>query len=246
MKQSRWSAMERSYWILKILMLVIVILTDSCVHEPVIDPTSSNGEQPGTPDTPGTPNCVYDGTVCFESSVLPIFLSSCAKSGCHNAASKKDGYNLSTYSSIVSKGISPGNASGSKLYKVLFATGEDLMPPNAPLSKAQKDSIALWINQGAKNTTNCNCTCDTTKFTYASVIQPLLSSTCVGCHKPGSLGGNIDLSTYASVKTQAANGELLGSVQHSVGYSPMPQGGKLSDCQISQIKSWIDAGSANN
>jgi hypothetical protein len=129
---------------------------------------------------------------------------------------------------------------------VLFATGEDQMPPDAPLTKAQKDSIALWINQGARNTTNCNCNCDTTQFTYTAVIQPLLSSNCVGCHKPGSLGGNIDLSTYTSAKAQATNGKLLGSVQHSVGYSPMPQGGKLSDCQISQLKNWINAGATNN
>jgi hypothetical protein len=248
MKQSQWNTIEKSYWILKVLMLIIVIVVDSCVHDPVINPTSSNGEQPGTPPpvTPGTPGCVYDGSVCFESSVLPIFLSSCAKSGCHDANSRREGYVLNSYASIVSRGISPGNANGSKLYKILFASGEDRMPPDAPLTQAQKDSIALWINQGAKNTVNCNCNCDTTKFTYATIIQPLLSSTCVGCHKPGSLGGNIDLSTYTSVKIQASNGKLLGSIQHSAGYSPMPQGGKLSDCQITQIKNWINAGAVNN
>jgi hypothetical protein len=68
----------------------------------------------------------------------------------------------------------------------------------------------------------------------------------VGCHKPGSLGGGIDLSTYNAIKDQVDNGKLYGSVTHSTGYKPMPQGGKLSDCEITQISNWIDAGALNN
>jgi cytochrome c5 len=215
-------------------------LLDSCIHDPFIDPNSLNG---GEPSTPG---CVYNGEVCFESSVLPIFVSSCAMSGCHNASSQREGYVLDSYTNILRRGITPGSATSSKLYKVLFATGEDRMPPNGSLTLAQKDSIKVWINQGAKNTTNCNCTCDDTQFTYAAIIQPLINTFCVGCHKAGSLGGNIDLSTYAKVKTQVDNGKLLGSVTHTSGYVAMPQGGKLEDCQISQIQKWIDAGALNN
>lgn len=222
------------------IVLAVIFLVDSCIHEPFIDPFALNEGQPNTP------GCVSNGLVCFESSVLPIFLSSCAKSGCHDAKSKKEGYILDNYNNIIKKGISPGNANGSKLYNVLFETGEDQMPPDAPLSKAQKDSIAAWINQGAKNTVNCNCACDSTKFTYAAIIQPIINNYCVGCHKPSSLGGNIDLSSYSLVKVQVNNGKLLGSVTHAVGYSPMPQGSKLSDCQITQIKNWISAGAANN
>ena len=221
-------------------VLAVIFFVDSCIHEPFIDPFALNEGQPNTP------GCVSDGLVCFESSVLPIFLSSCAKSGCHDAITHEEGFVLDNYSNIIRKGITPGKASESKLYKVLFETGEDQMPPDAPLSKAQKDSIAAWINQGAKNTVNCNCACDSTKFTYAAIIQPILNNNCVGCHKPGSLGGNIDLSSYTQVKAQVNNGKLLGSVTHAVGYSPMPQGSKLSDCQITQIKNWISAGAANN
>lgn len=221
-------------------VLAIIIIVDSCIHEPFIDPFTLNEGQPTTP------GCVSDGLVCFESSVLPIFLTSCAISGCHDAKTKKEGYILDNYNNIIRKGISPGNANGSKLYEVLFETGEDQMPPDAPLSKAQKDSIAAWINQGAKNTVNCNCACDDTKFTYATIIQPLINNNCVGCHKPSSLGGNIDLSTYNAVKVQVDNGKLLGSVTQAAGYIAMPQGSKLSDCQINQIKNWISAGAPNN
>ncbi len=223
-----------------IFVIAVSLLVDSCVHEPFIDPFALNN---GEPTTPG---CVSNGLVCFESSILPIFNSSCAIPGCHNSKSHKEGYTLDNYNNIIRKGISPGNSSNSKLYKVLFETGESQMPPGAPLSKAQKDSIAAWINQGAKNTVNCNCSCDTAAYTYAAIIQPIIINQCVGCHKPSSLGGNIDLSTYSSVKAQVTNGKLVGSITHAAGYSPMPQGSKLGDCQITQIKNWIDAGAPNN
>jgi len=221
-------------------LLAILLFTGACIHDPfIIDPALSGGE-------PVVPGCVSDGDVCFESSVLPIFVSSCAISGCHDAETQEEELILDSYRNIVRKGIVPGNARESKLYKVLFQTGEDLMPPGAPLSQAQKDSIAAWINQGAKNTTNCNCFCDTTKFAYESIVQPILATNCVGCHKTPAPGGNVDLSSYTLVKAQVDNGSLIGSITHTGGFVPMPQGGKLSDCEITQIEKWVNAGVPNN
>lgn len=223
------------------LVLAVAFLVDACVHEPFIDPLDLNNGQPNIR------GCVPSTEVCFESSVLPIFISSCAKSNCHDAVTHEEGFVLDSYNNIIRKGVSPGKASESKLYTVLFETGEDQMPPDAPLSQTQKDLIKNWINEGAKNTVDCDCNCDVTKFTYSGTIQPLLNTNCVGCHKPGSLGGGIDLSTYNVVKTQVTNGKLLGSVTHASGFIAMPQGGnKLSDCQITQITNWINAGSPNN
>jgi hypothetical protein len=158
------------------ITLMIIFIIESCVHEPFINPLDLNN---GEPDTPG---CVTSTDVCFESSVLPIFASSCARSGCHDVTTHEEGFVLNSYTSIIRKGISPGNASGSKLYTVLFETGEDQMPPDGPLTQAQKDLIKNWINQGAKNTVDCDCNCDPTKFTYSGTIQPLLNNQCVGCH----------------------------------------------------------------
>jgi Planctomycete cytochrome C len=185
--------------------------------------------------------------VCFESSVLPIFQSSCAKSGCHDAASDND-YNLTTYENIMRKGIVPGSASASKLYKVTGLQEDDVMPPppNAILTTARRDSIAKWINEGAKNTTKCNCSCDTTQFTFSATITPLMNMYCAGCHNPNSAGGNIILTTYVGVQAVALDNKLVGSVSHAIGYKPMPQGGKLSSCQIIQITKWVTAGALNN
>jgi hypothetical protein len=225
--------------VLKCKLILMIMLLSSCVHDPLTDESSQN-------DPPPIDGCVSDGNVCFESSVLPIFISSCAISGCHDAKTREEGYVLDSYNGIMKKGIRPGNASESKLYKVLFENGDDLMPPDGPLSQAQKDSIALWINQGALNTTNCNCYCDPAQSGFAAIVQPIITNNCVGCHKPGNLGGNIDLSSYAAIKLQASNGKLVGSITHATGYSPMPQGAKLSDCQITQITQWVEGGSLNN
>jgi mono/diheme cytochrome c family protein len=73
-----------------------------------------------------------------------------------------------------------------------------------------------------------------------------MNTYCKGCHNQASLGGGIDLSTYATVKASAA-GRLMGSINHTAGYSAMPKGSnKLSDCQIRQIQKWINAGTLNN
>lgn len=43
------------------------------------------------------------------------------------------------------------------------------------------------------------------------------------------------------------NGKLYGSIAHTTGFAAMPQSGnKLSDCQIAQVKKWIDAGAPQN
>ncbi len=228
----------KSKWLAVIVIGFAGMLTGSCVHDTLV--------LPEVVDENPDPGCASDGTVCFESSVLPIFVSSCAITKCHNATSHREGYVLDTYANILKRGISPGNANGSKLYKVLFEDGDDRMPPDGSLTTAQKDSIRVWINEGAKNTVNCNCYCDPEAFTFAAVIEPLINNKCVGCHKPGSLSGKIDLSTYAKIKAQADNGNLLGSVSHDSGFKPMPEGGKLSDCEITQISKWIEAGALDN
>ena len=91
-------------------------------------------------------------------------------------------------------------------------------------------------------------TCDTTGSTYTTTVAPLLQGNgCVGCHSGGAPSGNISLAAYTNVRTVALNGKLYGAISHAAGFSPMPKGGnKMSACNISKIKAWIDAGAANN
>lgn len=228
----------------KILLSAAVIFTglhilNSCKHEPptlIVDSTPKPGPVP-------------NNGVCFQSEILPLFQSNCAKSGCHDATSHLEDLVLDNYTNILRKDIVPGNADGSKIYRVLFENGKDKMPaaPNADLTVAQKTLIGKWINEGAKNTVNCNNTCDSNQFKYGANISVIMSTYCTGCHSGAAPSGNIDLTTYNYVKQQVTNGRLEGSVTHTSGYSPMPKNAnKLSDCQIAQIKKWVAAGALNN
>jgi cytochrome c5 len=88
--------------------------------------------------------------------------------------------------------------------------------------------------------------CDPTASTYAATIAPLLQQRCVNCHR-NSQSGNIAFQTHAQAQAAAQSGRLLGAVRHAAGYQAMPpNGAKLSDCEISHIQRWVDAGAPNN
>jgi cytochrome c553 len=220
-------------WILAVVFAAVI--NSSCKHE--IPLTEAQIQITG-----GTQTCSAD-TVYFQNKVLPLLNSGCAMSGCHDAASHKDGVNLTSYAKVLStSGVISGNPSNSKLYKVI---ANNSMPPGAPFTQAQKDIIYKWILQGAKNNA-CN-DCDTSLFTYSGAVLPIMNTYCKGCHNPSSLGGGIDVSTYASVKNIAISGKLIGCITHTAGFIAMPQGGsKLSDCRIMQVQKWISAGILNN
>lgn len=188
--------------------------------------------------------------VCFQRDVLPIFQSNCTQSGCHNSEDRESGYDLTTYDNIVSRGIVPGDYKASEIYKVLVLPGgEELMPrePYNRLTDDQITTIALWIDEGAHNTNCDDGGCDTSNVTFAASVQPILQTYCNGCHTGSAPSGGIDYSTYAGTRPTALNGKLLGSVQHASGYVAMPQNAnKLSACNISIIKAWVDAGAPNN
>jgi len=234
-----------------LLIATGIVIFFACKHQ-VLNPGSGdkgNGNGNGNGgDTSVTGN--NDSLICFEEEILPLFQTSCAKSGCHDAQTHAEGYVLDSYNHIVSKGIVPGNSKQSKLYKVISGKGdEDRMPPppNSPLSQTQLNLIAQWIDEGAQNTTNCSGGCDTSVFTYSGAVQPILATHCVGCHNNTTQSGGINLSTYSGVQTVALNGKLSGTINFQQGYPQMPPGGqKLSDCNLTQIMKWINAGAPNN
>jgi hypothetical protein len=226
--------------------ICILILLAACKHD---IPVGAGNPGTGGSGGGGTGSGGGSSLVCFQNEILPIFLGHCAKSGCHDAASHQNGYVFDSYANIVRNGITPYRAANSKVYKVLFETGNDKMPlpPDPDLSADQKALIGRWINEGAQNTTNCGSTCDTTVFTYSGAINPLLTNRCTGCHGGPAPTGGINLTTYAGVRTVALNGKLYGAVSHAPGYVAMPQNGaQLEACQITQIRKWIAAGALNN
>lgn len=91
--------------------------------------------------------------------------------------------------------------------------------------------------------------CDDTNVTFSHTITPILQ-TCQSCHSnanAASSGSGIKLQNYSDIQTYVTNGKLMGAINHAGGYVPMPQGGgKLPDCEISQLQKWIDNGTLNN
>ena len=224
------------------VILCIAFAYTSCKHE------LPAGADPNNPaNTPSTSSACSADSVYFQNAILPVIVSNCAMSGCHNTASHKEGIILETYTGVMSL-VRSGNPSGSKLVEIITtSSNSDIMPPPpmARLSTTQINDIKKWISQGAKNNM-CN-SCDTSSFTFTLAIKPIMQNKCMGCHTGVSASANIDLSTHAGVKAAAQSGRLMGSVKHLNGYSAMPPGGiKMPDCEITQLQKWIDAGMLNN
>jgi len=189
----------------------------------------------------------FDPEVCFQTNILPIFITKCAMSGCHDGQGRVK-YNLTNYDGIMA-GVVPRHPLRSQNYTSIISVfgGKPSMPRKAPaLSQKDVRLINAWISMGAQNTSNCISSCDTNSFTYSKTIVPILTTWCTGCHQSGNAGGGYDLSNYNGVVNSIAGNKLLGSIQHLVGYHNMPIGTKLSDCEITQIKKWVNAGYPNN
>lgn len=83
----------------------------------------------------------------YTSNVKAILDARCATSGCHNAASKKSGYDLSNYESTK-------NAAGNKAFigSIQHKSGYNKMPQGAAkLSDADIKTIACWVQNGTPN-----------------------------------------------------------------------------------------------
>lgn len=233
--------MKKIFTCLSLFLALAILFVASCKHESYVTPVE--------PGKPVDPNPVDTG-ICFERDILPIFISNCAKSGCHDAATAEEGYVFTSYETITAKKFSPGNPDDTELYEVITEDDPDKrMPlaPNGPLTAAQIDLIRRWILEGAPNSTGCSTECDTTVFTFSGAVQPVINTYCRGCHNSASAGAGYNFETHAGVASAVSANRLLGAVKHQAGFVAMPQGGsKLSDCQIKQLEKWIIAGALNN
>lgn len=183
-------------------------------------------------------------SICFERDILPIFVSNCAMSGCHDATTHADEYDLSNYTAILSKGIKPGNPNDSEIWEVIQ---ENEMPPNGALTREQKSYLKSWIAAGAKNGINCVVQCDSNLFTYSGAVSKIMSN-CIGCHSGNNASAQVNLSNHAGVQTVALNGRLMGSLLSKAGFASMPPYGspRLTSCQITQLNKWIGNGCKND
>jgi len=224
---------------LSVLLLLGYLVLAGCIHEPPISPNDPSMTSPCDPDT-----------VYFVNTILPLLTSNCAMSGCHDAGTAADGVDFRNYAYIIQTGeVEPGNAGASELYEVLVETDLDkkMPPPSSGLSLTNEEiqMVAQWINQGALNN-GCEGDCDTVNVSFANHILPLVQQQCEGCHTyPGASAGII-LSDHNSISSVALNGQLYGVTHGSAGYPLMPPSGSLMQCELNQIRIWIEDGAPNN
>jgi len=183
-----------------------------------------------------------DTNVCFTRDIMPLILSSCSMSGCHDGTGD-EARSLLNYTEIktyVRNGTNgQPSAAKSKLYTVLLPGAEEPMPRDrAPLSATQIGLIKKWIDQGAKNTDCVETTCDTTAVTYADIERIMTTNCTGGCHSGAHPSGNIDLTTEAGARAQVLSGKLLPSIEQRPGAVKMPVGGKLTNCDVARIRTW--------
>jgi mono/diheme cytochrome c family protein len=189
-----------------------------------------------------------DGTLraCYSRDIQPVLSSHCAMTGCHDAGTHAGEYVFYSYTSTMGA-VHPGSPSTSKLYQVLFSSGEEKMPPSSKpqLTTAQIDSISKWISYGALDQT-CAIACDTINpVTFSGTIWPIMQSNCTGCHGGTSPSGGITISGYSDVSALAASGTLMNAITGK-GVPRMPLGGPFTTCQIRQFQIWVNNGHLNN
>jgi hypothetical protein len=152
-------------------------------------------------------NIDYGDSVCFVQDILPIFLSSCGTTGCHDAVTHSEGYQFTDYTSVTSRGLIPYNAGSSKIMEVITENeSDDRMPPppREPLSSEQINLLQTWINEGAMNSNCPDAICDTSgTISFSTQVFPILQNYCVSCHNSSFANGGIMLNNYTNTRTAA-------------------------------------------
>jgi len=218
------------------------ILIRVWIDQGAVNTTCTTAATTGT--TPGTGNSPAQASpVCFQRDLLPVLVSSCGTTGCHNQTTHKEGYTITSYATVMSNLVKAGSPTTSKLYTIVKNNN---MPPSPypALSNAVKDSIYNWIKNGALNDV-CTSLCDTTGVvTYQNQIAILLSKNCIACHSATNASKGIILDNYASVKTYLDNGKLLAAVKGTS--IQMPPGYSITSCELREIVLWKSNGAIQN
>lgn len=225
-------------------VFTVLALLASCKHEPFLHPVD--------PDNPSYSSSCSPDSVYFQNQILPILVSNCTQSGCHNAQDKQEGIVLTSYQSMLStvKKSTLNDLSENKMMKAILDNDpDDRMPPppSQPLSAVQINLLKTWLAQGGLNNA-CDENaggCDLQTAKYSSFVQPLMQAKCQGCHSGSTPQGNINLSNYAAIKELALNGKLYASLTRASNW--MPSGGaKLDQCSLDKIQQWIADGAPQN
>ncbi len=91
--------------------------------------------------------------------------------------------------------------------------------------------------------------CDVENVSFSTDVFPILQANCTFsiCHSSSGQANGIDLSSYDRLKATVTQNTLLGAINHSPGFEPMPKNAaKLPDCDIETITVWYKEGALDN
>ncbi|HEX8038389.1 MAG TPA: c-type cytochrome domain-containing protein [Chryseosolibacter sp.] len=121
-----------------------------------------------------------------------------------------------------------------------FPKGGFLLIPLLVLAACYYDSEEILYPEAGQ----CNAT---GKETFSQDVLPLMNARCNNCHGGSAASAGIRLDSYSAVVKKVNDGTLMGSINQSAGFSPMPKNaGKMPACEIRKIQNWIDTGSPDN
>jgi WD40 repeat protein/mono/diheme cytochrome c family protein len=96
------------------------------------------------------------GPVSFEKQVMPILQANCA--GCHQPGKLKGGLDVTTYKTLMAGGkdglaVKAGDSAHSSMVKMVSGKEPEMPQKGEPLTKAEVEILAKWVDQGAKDDT---------------------------------------------------------------------------------------------
>jgi hypothetical protein len=223
----------------RLFFLVLFWMAFGCKHEPFPNPG------PFAPVEPA--NCDPD-TVYFKNDILPMLVGRCAMPGCHAGPNPPKNVDLTSYTPIMlTADVRPGRPDHSDLYEVISETRPEKRmppPPHPPLTSEQINQVRVWILQGALDN-SCD-DCDTMRLGYQMHIAPIIQNHCLGCHNSSSASGQVVLEHFSQVQLAVMGRHLWTVVDYPGGTGRMPPTGPLSDCDLTKIRLWIEAGMPEN
>lgn len=101
-----------------------------------------------------------------------------------------------------------------------------------------------------KNELNLSPNCSTNPnatISFKRDIYPIIKTNCLSCHNTTNHSGGIVLTNYDEIAFSGKSNDLENSIRiASNGKAYMPKGGRLLDCEIALIQSWVKQGLMNN
>ncbi len=115
--------------------------------------------------------------------------------------------------------------------------------------------IVTAVNSVGESTASSQVTATTNPpvpppVSYSAIIQPILNTSCTGCHNSGFAAAGVRLTSYAETITTVTPGNAATSLLYrslnGTGVAKMPPGGSLTAAQIQSFADWINQGALNN